>query len=239
VLSEPWTFKGGSSAVDIAHRLKSGIDGTPMPALADLASDADIWDLAHFVRSLARKPVWEMTADELTAHYRDRERADAANPVERGRAIAEQCAHCHSPVETDGRIIPGLKFAGGMRMTLSVWGDRVTANLTSDKDTGLGAYTDAEILNAVTRGIKRDGSRMLPFPMGWTAWAHMTDTDQKALVAFLRTIPPVRNRIRPPAAPGAFTYLLDKFRMLVLGADDPIIVHAGNAGTLSEGQVQQ
>ncbi len=67
----------------------------------------------------------------------------------------------------------------------------------------------------------------------------MTADDQKAIVAFLRTVPPVRNRIPPRTTPGFFTYIKDKFRMLVLGADDPMVVYSGNAGALSEGQVQQ
>lgn len=238
-LDEPWTFRRGATARDIALSIKTGIDGTPMPGVADLASDRDIWNLAHFVRSLARKPVWEMTAAELQAHYADTARAHAANPVERGRELAEQCAHCHSPVDTQGRVIPGLKFAGGMRMTLSVWSEAVTANLTSDRDTGLGAWTDDEIIQAFTRGIKRDGTRMLPFPMGWSAWAHLTSDDQQAIVAFLRTIPPVRNRIPPRTTPGFFTYLRDKFGMLILGVDKPMVIYSGNAGALSEGQVQQ
>lgn len=116
-------------------------------------------------------------------------------------------------------------------MKLSVWDTVVTANLTSDKATGIGAHTDEEILRTVTHGIRRDGSRMLPFPMGWTAWAHLTSEDQRAIVAYLRTIPPVRNRIPPRVSPGVFTYLSDKFRMLILGADDPMLFYAGNAGT--------
>ena len=73
---------------------------------------------------------------------------------------------------------------------------------------------------------------MLPLPMGWTAWAHLTSGDQKALIAYLRTIPPVRNRIPPRQSPGIITYLVDKFRMLVLGADDPLLMYTGNAGVL-------
>jgi mono/diheme cytochrome c family protein len=220
-------------------RIKTGIDGTPMPGVADLATDTDLWNLAHYIQSLARKPVWDMNADELTAHYARVDQDRAVSPVERGRQLSEVCAHCHSPVDTEGRILPGMMFAGGQRMTLSAWGDTITTNLTSDKDTGIGAYSDTAIVNAVTRGIRRDGTRMLPFPMGWTAWAHWSDADQKAIVAFLRTIRPVHNRITPPARPGFVRYLTDKFRMLILGADDPIIVHAGNAGVLAAGQVRQ
>jgi mono/diheme cytochrome c family protein len=230
-LTEPWTFKGGSSPRDIAMRLKTGIDGTPMPALADVVPDNDIWHLVNYIQSLARKPVWEMTADEVKAHYAAEDAERASNPVERGRHLAEVCAHCHSPHDAGGRILPDLKFAGGLRMKLSVWDTVVTANLTSDKDTGIGAYTDDDLLKTITHGIRRDGSRMLPFPMGWTAWAHLTSDDQRAIVAYLRTIPPVRNRIPPRVTPGVFTYLSDKFRMLILGADDPMLFYAGNAGT--------
>jgi mono/diheme cytochrome c family protein len=238
-LDEPWTFRAGSSARDIALRLKTGIDGTPMPGVADLATDTEIWNVALYVRSLARTPLWEMTAEQAKAHFAAEDSARAATPVERGRQLTEVCAHCHSPVDRQNRIIPGLKFAGGQRFKLSIWGEVVTTNLTADKDTGLGAYTDEEILRAVTKGIRRDGSRMLPFPMGWPAFAHLSPADQAAMVAYLRTIPPVRNQIPPRVVPGTFTYLAAKFRMLVLGVDEPMVVYSGNAGSLSEGQVRQ
>ncbi|MDO8837080.1 MAG: c-type cytochrome, partial [Vicinamibacterales bacterium] len=230
-LTEPWTFKGGSSPREIAMRLKTGIDGTPMPALADVVPDNDIWHLVNYMASLARQPVWAMTADEVRAHYAAEDTERARNPVERGRHLADVCAHCHSPHDASGRILPDLKFAGGLRMKLSVWDTVVTTNLTSDRETGIGGYTDDELLKSITHGIRRDGSRMLPFPMGWTAWAHLTSEDQRAIVAYLRTIPPVTNRIPPRAAPGVFAYLSDKFRMLILGADDPTLFYSGNAGT--------
>lgn len=230
-LTEPWTFKGGSSARELVLRLEAGLDGTPMPALADAVPERDLWHLANYVRSLARKPVWEMNASELQAHYAAQADERRQNPVERGRHLAEVCAHCHSPTDAQGRILPGLRFAGGLRMKLSVWDTVVTTNLTSDPETGLGGYSDDEILRVVTKGIRRDGSRMLPFPMGWTAWAHLTDDDQRALVAYLRTIPPVKNRIPPRSSPSFFPYLIDKFRMLILGADEPMLLYTGNAGT--------
>jgi mono/diheme cytochrome c family protein len=84
-LTEPWTFKGGSSARALALHIKTGIDGTPMPGVADLATDTDLWNLAHYVRSLARKPVWEMNADELKSHY---SQVDVANSSPRHARIA-------------------------------------------------------------------------------------------------------------------------------------------------------
>ena len=232
-LTEPWSFRGGRSAADIYLRLKSGINGTPMPSFADTAKDDDLWHVANYVVSLARKPVWEMTADELKAHYARQAEAEAASPVQRGRSLVATmaCGHCHTPADREGRALPGLHFAGGVKMRLVVWGDVVSANLTSDNDTGLGRYGDDDIKRAFTHGIKRDGTRMLPFPMGWPAYAHLTPQDQDAIVAYLRTLPPVKNQIPPPVRPGVFTYLASKFQMLIGGRDFPIVIFAGNAGS--------
>ena len=46
------------------------MSGTPMPSFTDAATDAEMWDLANYVVSLARKPVWAMTADEVAAVLR-------------------------------------------------------------------------------------------------------------------------------------------------------------------------
>ena len=68
-LTEPWTFHGGATSRDIYLRFRTGMTGTPMPSFADAASDAEMWDLANYVVSLARKPVWSMTADEVQQFY--------------------------------------------------------------------------------------------------------------------------------------------------------------------------
>jgi cytochrome c oxidase cbb3-type subunit 2 len=232
-LTEPWTFRGGATATDIYLRLRTGINGTPMPSIADTASDQDLWHIANYVTSLARKPVWQLNVADIKSLYRRQAQQDAANPVARGRVLVATlgCAHCHSPVDREGRILPGMKYAGGLTMRLVVWGDFVTANLTSDNETGLGRYSDDDIRRAFTRGIKRDDTHMLPFPMGWPSFAHLTPADQNAVVAFLRTIPPVRNQIPPPTRPGLVTYLTSKFQLLMRGRDFPIVLLAGNAGS--------
>src|SRR5580765_5795231 len=74
-LTEPWTFRGGATSDDIYMRFRSGMSGTPMPSFKDSASDGEMHDLANYVVSLARKPLWEMTAEEATAFYA---RQDAA-----------------------------------------------------------------------------------------------------------------------------------------------------------------
>ena len=69
-LTEPWTFHGGATSRDIYLRFRTGMTGTPMPSFADAASDAEMWDLANYVVSLARKPVWSMNADGSAAVLR-------------------------------------------------------------------------------------------------------------------------------------------------------------------------
>jgi mono/diheme cytochrome c family protein len=236
-LTEPWMFRGGSSAADVYLRLKTGINGTPMPAMADTAKDADLWNIANYVVSIGRKPTWKMNAEELKAQY-ERERKDAAaNPAERGRYLAASlgCARCHTPIDADGKSLPGLHMAGGQKFRLVVWGDVVTANLTSDNESGIGRYSDDDLKRAITRGVKRDSSRMLPFPMGWPAFASLSEQDLNAVVAYLRTIPPVKNAIPPPVRLNPFAYLSAKFQMLILGRDYPMVVFPGNSGSAGNG----
>jgi mono/diheme cytochrome c family protein len=207
-----------------------------MPSFKDAASDGDLWDLGHFVAWMARKPIWQMTAEEVSAHYRREAAAAQADPVARGEYVVRTrlCAVCHSPLDEEGRILPGLTMAGGQVVRIGPYGDFATPNLTSDKETGIGAYTDGELEAAITRGEKRDGSRMLPFPMDWPAYSALSPTDLDAVVAYLRSIAPVRNLVPPPDRPSLPVYLWGKFRMLILGHDLPLIFLPGNAGSAGE-----
>ena len=232
-LTEPWTFHGGSTSSEIYMRFRVGMSGTPMPSFKDAASDAEMWDLANYVVSLARKPVWEMTAAEASAFYARLDAEARANPVKRGQYLVDTlgCALCHSPVDEQRRLIPGMKLAGGLRVHIDPWGEYPTGNLTSDKETGLGNWTDDEIKRTVTQGILKDGTRLLPFPMDWPSFATMPASDIDAIVAYLRTVPPVRNKVPRPSRTFLPVHLWGKFKMLILGGDPPITFYAGNAGS--------
>jgi mono/diheme cytochrome c family protein len=237
-LTEPWTFRGGPEASDIYMRFRAGISGTPMPSYKDSASDPEMWDLANYVVSLRRTPVWEMDAREVAAFYTQQDEEALANPVRRGEYLVDTlgCALCHSPHDKDRRTLSGLKMAGGMRIRVSPFGEYVTGNLTSDKDTGLGSWTDDEITRAFTRGVLRDGTKLPPFPMDWPSFATMGPSDLDAVVAYLRTLPPVRNRIPPIERTVLPVYLWSKFKLLMLG-DDPIsYFFEGNAGITTGGR---
>jgi hypothetical protein len=129
-----------------------------------------------------------------------------------------------------------MYMAGGQLMRVVPFGDYPTANLTSDKETGLGNWTDDEIKRAITQGILKDGTRLPPYPMDWTAFAAMTPADLNAMVAYLRTIPRISNRVPKPTRPFLPVYLWGKFKMLILQKDPPILIFPGNAGTQTGGQ---
>lgn len=232
-LTEPWAFHGGASPRDIYMRFRTGMAGTPMPSFADAASDAEMWDLANYVSSLGRKPVWSMNAEEVKALYARQDAEAKANPVARGAHLVETlgCALCHSPVNEQMQPLPGLRLAGGMLLRIVPYGDYPAGNLTSDKATGLGNWTDLEIRAVITRGTLRDGTRLLPFPMDWPSFSTMKPEDISAIVAYLRTVSPVSNAVPKPARAFLPLYLWGKFKMLILGDDPPIIFFPGNAGT--------
>jgi hypothetical protein len=88
----------------------------------------------------------------------------------------------------------GTAFAGP-------WGVSFTANLTPDQETGLGAWTEQMFIDAMRRGRHQGKGRPLLPPMPYKNVAAMTDADLKALFAYLRSIPAVRNRVPEPIEP--------------------------------------
>jgi hypothetical protein len=87
----------------------------------------------------------------------------------------------------------------------------------------------------MTTGILRNGERLPPFPMDWSSFSAFTSSDLDAIVAYLRTLPPVSNRVPPHRRLPLLSYLAGKFRMLVLHQDFPITIFPGNAGTAVAG----
>jgi mono/diheme cytochrome c family protein len=173
-----------------------------------------------------------MTAAEVEQFYAQQAAQARADPARRGAQLVETlgCVVCHSPVDEQKRILPGMRLAGGMRVLIVPFGEFPTGNLTSDKVTGLGNWTNDEIKRVITRGILRDGSRLLPFPMDYGSYSTLTGDDLDAIVAYLRTVPAVSNRVPPPSRPFLPVYLWGKFKMLILGDDPPIVFFSGNAG---------
>lgn len=230
-LTEPWTFRGGSSVRDIYLRFRTGIDGTPMPSYAGTASNRELWSVAQYVASLARKPVWTMNEQELKMFYERKDEEAKSNPVQRGKYLVKAigCEGCHSMFTKDGSFVDGMLLAGGLTFDLYPFGKYTARNLTSDKETGLGDWTDDEILKLFNEGINKQGRKLLPFPMPWVGLAQLKEEDKRAIIAYLRTLPPVKNKIPDPEKPGFFAYLWGKFRMLILKEKFPAPLYPVNS----------
>jgi mono/diheme cytochrome c family protein len=105
--------------------------------------------------------------------------------VKRGEYLARaaDCAACHTAKG-------GREFAGGLAIDLP-FGTLWSTNITPDKETGIGDYSDADFLNAVHRGIRRDGRPLYP-AMTYASYTYMTDADALAIKAYLFSLAPVR-----------------------------------------------
>ncbi len=115
--------------------------------------------------------------------------------LERGdylvNAIAA-CGNCHSPQTPEGPLA-GMEMAG--QFLIEMAGMKAYAsNITPDVETGIGAWSDAEIIEAIRNGKRPDGSTIGP-PMAFEWYRHISDRDVSAIVAYLRSVPPVRNEI--------------------------------------------
>jgi mono/diheme cytochrome c family protein len=108
-----------------------------------------------------------------------------ASIVERGAYLAKaaDCMVCHT---TPG----GKEYAGGLGFKLP-FGALYSTNITPDKDTGIGNYSDQDFLNAMHRGIRRDGARLYP-AMPYTSYTYVSDADALAIKAYLFSLTPVR-----------------------------------------------
>ena len=108
-----------------------------------------------------------------------------ATAVERGAYLARaaDCMVCHT---TKG----GAEYAGGLPFKLP-FGTLYSTNITPDKDTGIGSYSDQDFLNAMHRGIRRDGARLYP-AMPFTSYSYISDPDALAIKAYLFSLAPVR-----------------------------------------------
>lgn len=123
-------------------------------------------------------------------------RPGGADPlVDRGRYLVEvlgACGNCHTPKGPAGNL-PGRHLAGGFEIK-EEFGVAIAANITPDRETGIGAWSDAEVTRAIREGKSRDG-RILGPPMPYYLYRDLADGDVKAMVAYLRTVTPVRNKV--------------------------------------------
>ena len=124
---------------------------------------------------------------------------------ERGRYLVTTimaCGNCHTPKDAEGRPVPGKELSGG-GVGFDIPPFAGTApNITPDRETGIGQWSDDEIKRAITQGARPNhgplAGKPLGDPMAANFFKALLPADLDAVVAYLRSIPAVRNATPPP-----------------------------------------
>jgi mono/diheme cytochrome c family protein len=119
------------------------------------------------------------------------------------------CFECHTPPGPP----QGHLGAGGFPFPVKPGVFVRSMNITPDKETGIGAWTDAQIRRAITRGIDKNGKQLVPI-MPYGHFSNMTRQDVDDVIAYLRTIPAVHNVVPPNPTPKALGMTVPKTGVL-------------------------
>ncbi|WP_137124877.1 c-type cytochrome [Roseomonas sp. HF4] len=203
ITPDPETGIGRWTDAEVARAIREGIRpdgriiGPPMPIeLYRGISDADLAAMVAYlrtvpaVRNAVEPSVYRMPLPPSYGPPVANVARPADDPVARGAYLAGplgHCTECHTPMREGGQRDWPRLGAGGQQFP-GPWGVSVARNITPHREAGIGGWTDAQILRAVTEGVSADGRRMFP-PMGYGYYARMTPRDLADLVAWLRSIP--------------------------------------------------
>ncbi len=150
--------------------------------------------------------------------------------VIRGRyvAIAGDCAACHTDPHQ------GKPFAGGYALE-TPFGQLLASNITSDKTTGIGAWTEAQFTRAVREGKGKDGENLYP-AMPYNAYVKVSDADMHDLWAYMQTVPAVDNKVVSNHLPFPFNIRLMMMGWNLLFFDkSPFVPVAGATEQINRG----
>lgn len=153
------------------------------------------------IRNMVPAPVYKMPVKYVPYPGAEQPYSEDAlkDPVKRGAYLvtAGHCMICHTPFVNGVPDYKGAFGKGGRAFGPpgdigfpNTWDGSVSRNITAHEKSGLGSWSDIEIKRAITRGISRDG-RVLKPPMAFGWYAHLDDADLDAIVAWLRTLPPL------------------------------------------------
>jgi len=194
-----WTDQQIIDAVREGKRPDGTIIGPPMPiGLYRDLSDRDIKAIVAYLRQV--KPVRNLVKKStyyvpLPPSYGPP--IDSVADVPRSNKVAYgaylagpagHCIECHTPLVKGHPDFKNQLGAGGNRFT-GPWGLSVSSNITPHGD-GILHYKNAELSTIIRKGIRPDGSRLLP-PMGVAYYSNITDDDISAIIAYLRQLKPI------------------------------------------------
>ena len=121
------------------------------------------------------------------------------NALERGEYLVNAvmgCDGCHSTPNTPPGPSPG-RFGGGPQTWDTPWYTVKGTNITPDPETGIGKWSDDEIKRLMREGIRPDG-RPISTQMPFLSYKSMQERDLDAVVAYIKTVPPLRREVPPP-----------------------------------------
>ncbi len=127
----------------------------------------------------------------------------SAAKIARGKYLVSVigCNDCHTPGTFYGA--PDMsRFLSGSEMGWEgPWGVVYASNLTPDQETGLGYWSEDEIVKTLKTGNRPDGRQLAPV-MPWLNFSQLSDDDAHAIAAYLLSLPPVKHAVPEPVAPG-------------------------------------
>jgi mono/diheme cytochrome c family protein len=125
-------------------------------------------------------------------------------PRSRGEYLATimDCGGCHTGGALAGQPDPQLHLAGSaIGFGVPGVGYFYPPNLTPDRETGLGSWSEADLIRAIRTGVRPDGRVLAPM-MPWPNYAALTDEDARALARYIKGLAPVRNPVPPMTGAG-------------------------------------
>lgn len=198
-----WTAEEIVNAIREGHTPEDEKIGPPMPIfMYNLISDDDAMSMAMYLQSIpaVHNEVPESTYNIEKPVPGPAPGAAAPSPddeVAYGEYLATvaHCLDCHTPRNEMGEPDFARAGAGGFGIVELPDGRRLlTANITSDEETGIGDWSDEALRRALTEGISANGHILFPI-MPSSFFKNATEEDLDAIIAFIRTLPPVSNEV--------------------------------------------
>jgi mono/diheme cytochrome c family protein len=119
---------------------------------------------------------------------------DGPDKLTHGKYLVETvagCGNCHTPHLEDGSLDESMAFAGAFVIEEPAF-KAYARNITPDMETGIGSWSEDDIVKAIREGVRPDGKILGP-PMSFGFYRHMSDTDAHAIAAYIKTVKPIRN----------------------------------------------
>lgn len=127
---------------------------------------------------------------------------DKSNSVEYGKYLVDiaGCESCHTPSD-GGKPVEGMKFAGGFEIPMETGGTCRAANITADKETGIGSWSKDMFIKRFKYYLNNDNINVkhgeFNSEMPWRIYSGMSEEDLGSIYDYLRTVKPVKNKIVP------------------------------------------